>query len=351
MGKIIVEDGLSLIQNRGVGQYTMGIAQMLDSLGYDFELKRKPFLENIKSNIIRRLAYLIWVNTIFILKLIISPNIEKVIFTSTIVPFIKIGKIEYISVLHDILSTVHPECRTKVQNLHANFATFCATRLADKIITVSNFSKQEIIKYYHTNENNIFVVNSSFSTNLNFNPNDNNKIIEKLHLTNFKYILSVATVHKHKNTQTLINAFESIADHMPDLKLVLVGQNGNCSLQVSHKNVVFAGFVSNEDLSILYKKAFIYCFPSIYEGFGTPCIDAQKYGIPLICSDIPVFREIAGAGAYFCEPNVNAFAKSLKNLIDNTNLRNEIISKGKQNITKYEFCNIKKQLEAGLDVL
>lgn len=344
MAKIIIEDGLSIVQNRGVGQYTIGIAQMLENLNYNFEIKRKPFLESVKNNTIRRILYLIWINTIFILRLMFLADIEKIIFTSTIVPFIKVGKIEYISVLHDILSTVHPECRTKIQNLHANFSTFCATHLADKIITVSEFSKQEIIKYHNVDKNKIFVVNSSFSTNLNFTPPIDNQILKKLEINNQKYILSVATSHKHKNTQMLINAFESITDNIPDVKLVLVGQQGNCSLQVSHKNVIFAGFVSNEDLSILYKNAFVYCFPSIYEGFGTPCLDAQKFGIPLICSDIPVFKEVAGNGAEFCEPTKEGFARAIEKLINSVELRQIYVGKGIVNSNKYTLDNIQRQL-------
>lgn len=344
MSKIIIEDGLSLEQNRGVGQYTLGIANMLSNLGFEYEMKRKPFMEKIKNNTLRRISYLIWLNTIFIIKLLFTPKIDKIIFTSTIVPFMKVGKIEYISVLHDILSTVHPECRTKIQNIHANFSTFCATRLADKIITVSEFSKQEIIKYYNVNSNKIFVVNSSFSTNLDFNPPEKSQILEDLEINNQKYILSVATVYRHKNTQTLIDAFESIADSHPDLKLVLVGQKGNCSLKVTHPNVVFAGFVSNEDLSILYKNAFLYCFPSIYEGFGTPCLDAQKFGIPLICSDIPVFREVAGEGAEFCQPVIAGFAKALEEIINSVESQNLCIQKGYINAEKYSLQNIETQL-------
>lgn len=344
MGKIIVEDGLSLGQNRGVGQYTTGIAYMLESLGFDYELKRKLFLEHIKNNTLRRIAYLLWVNTIFILKLIFTPKIDKVIFTSTIVPFIKVGKIEYISVLHDILSTIHPECRTRIQNLHANFSTFCAIHFADKIITVSETSKQEIINYYKVNPSKIFVVYNSHSSLLLNSQKKSTEILEKLKIEAKKYILSVATVYRHKNTQTLINAFEIIADKYPNIKLILVGQNGNCALKVKHKNINFAGFVSNDDLSILYKNALIFAFPSLYEGFGIPIIDAQYYNVPVICSDIPVFREVANDAAEYCPPTDSGFSIALEKVLNSDNYREELIEKGNINTKKYFHNIIKNQL-------
>ena len=348
MSKIIIEDGLSLGQNRGVGQYTLGIAKMLSSLGLDYEMQRKPFMENIKNNTLRRIVYLVWVNTVFIFKLIFTPKINKVIFTSTIVPFIKVGKIEYISVLHDILSTIHPECRTNFQNIHANFSTFCATRLANKIITVSETAKQEIIKFYNIKPEKIHVVYNSNSSLLLNSKKNTTEILDEIGVFKKNYILSVATVYRHKNTQMLINAFEQIANEYPDIKLVLVGQKGNCLLKVNHKNIIFAGFISNDDLSVLYKNALMYVFPSIYEGFGIPIIDAQYFGVPVICSDIPVFKEVAGQGALFCEPEISEFSKSIEKLLNSQEMRKQLIEKGQNNSLRYSLANIQNQLKESL---
>lgn len=342
--KIIIEDGLSIAQNRGVGQYTLMLVSLLSDLNVEYSLERKYFLENIKNNTLRRILYILWLNTFFVLKLLCSKNVSFVIFPSTMVPFLKIKKIKYISILHDILSKVHPECRTTVQNLHANFAAWTAINYADKIITVSEFSKNEICKYYKINTKNLFVVNCSFSANLTFLKTENKKILEKLNIESKKYILSVGTVHKHKNAQMLIDAFEQIANNYPDIKLVLIGQSGNCKLSYNHPNVIFAGFVSNEELNILYQNALLYVFPSIYEGFGIPCIDAQKYEVPLLCSDIPVFREVAGEGANYCEPTRNSFARAIEAILNDENMQKDNIQKGKNNLSKYSKDNIKKQL-------
>ncbi len=346
MDKIIIEDGLSLVQNRGVGQYTQGIANMLQELGINYEMQRKNKLENIKNNIIRRILYLIWLNTFFLLKLLFTKNITKVIFTSTIVPIIKIKNIEYISVLHDILSTIHPECRTKIQNVHADFSTFCATHIADKIITVSEFSKNEIKKHFKVNDDKIFIVNSSWSTNLEFDSIKNTLILNNFNTKPKHYILSVATIHKHKNLQLLIDAFEMYNQKNSDIKLILVGANGNNKLLTNNQNIIFTGFISNEDLSFLYQNALIFVFPSLYEGFGTPCLDAQKYKIPLICSDIPVFKEVAGKGALFSKVTKEDFANTIEFAI--TNDMTPYIEEGQKNLNKYSMCSITKQLKKAL---
>lgn len=349
MSKIIIEDGLSVSQNKGVGQYTLGMYEILKSLNFDVIMDRKIFLEKIQNAIIRRIFYLIWLNTVFILKLLFTKNVEYILYTSTLVPIIKLPHIKYISVLHDILSTVHPECRTPIQNFHANLATLSATKFADKIITVSNFSKQEIIKYFKVTPQLISVVNSSYSTNLPDEKSAKQNILKDLGLKHKSYILSVATTNKHKNTQVLIEAFYKIADIYPDIKLVLVGQTGNYNLNINHKNIIFTGFVTNENLVELYKNALIYAFPSLYEGFGTPNVDAQRFKLPVICSDIPVFREICkNNSAYFSAPTVKGFSEGLKELLNSEELRISLINKGIENYKLYSLENIKEQLKEAL---
>lgn len=344
-GKVIVEDGLSIVQNRGVGQYTLGIIKMLEALGYNVIAPRKYLLEKIENSILRRVLYFLWLNTFFVVKLLFSKNVKSVIFTSTIVPFIRVKNIEYISVLHDILSIKYPEYRTKIQNFHANLATFTAKYFANKIITVSEFSKNEIISNCKINPDKIYIVYSSFSTNLSPESSDSN-ILKKIGVDNKKYTLSVATLYKHKNTQVLINAFSKISDKYPDIKLVLSGSiKGNCNLQINSKNIIFTGFVSNEDLCNLYKNALIYIFPSLYEGFGTPNIDAQRFGVPVICSDIPVFHETCGNSVYYCKPDEQGFADAICNLLNKPDLQKELIQKGNENYKHYSLENIKNQLK------
>ena len=346
---IIIEDGLCLIDGTGPGQYTKIIIETLKNLNYKIEIPRKKLLEKIKNKNLRRILYLIWLNTFFLIKLIFSKKGSIVIYTNYSIPFIKIKKIIQIPVIHDLCSYLYPNTMTNIQNFYSIMATNNAIKNGDKIITVSNTVKSEIINKFKITDKNVFVVNCSNTIGLNENINENpSKIFNELKIQTSKYILSVSTFNKRKNLIMLINAFNILSKNYPNLKLVLVGGNGNDGrikhIQHQNKNIIFTGYISDKDLSLLYKNALIYVFPSLYEGFGIPIIDAQNFGVPVICSNIPIFREIAGQGAEFFDLNVNSIIEKLEFLIKNEERRKQLTILGKINIDKFKNYIIENQI-------
>lgn len=346
---IIVEDGLSINLNRGVGQYTLSIIKMLKSLGYDVQVPRKTFLDNINITFLRRILYILWLNTFFIISLLFKRKTCIVIFPATITPFLKPFNVTYIAVMHDILHLVYPNTRTKIQRLHDHFAFFTAANFADRIITVSQTTKNELEKRNIIKNKQIDVIYNTHSVSLVESTKETTEILQELNIIKQKYILSVATVHRHKNIQTLINAFSKISQDYPDIKLVLVGNKGNCTLNINNKNIILSGFVSNDNLKVLYQNALFYVFPSLYEGFGIPLIDAQYFGLPVVCSDIPIFREICGDSALYCTPTEEGIIVGLKSLLDSKNLYNDLQSRGIHNTKRYEISEIMKKMEVCLD--
>ncbi len=342
---IIIEDGLSLKIHRGVGQYTLTIENLVSAVGLKYIIPHKTFLENIKNKIIRRCLYIVWLNTLFLLKLLFSKDIEAVIFTSTLVPFIKVKRIKYITVIHDFLCKLYPNLVNKNQKLHSNIAINSAIKHSDIIIVVSDTVKKECINLYDINDSKIKIVYNCHTGKIINSEYNNLSILSKYNLKYKKYILLVATIDNHKNGQMLIDSFNQIYKKYPDIKLVVVGANGNSKVNNINPNVILTGFVSDDDLSILYKNALIYAFPSIYEGFGIPIIDAQMLGVPVICSDIPVFREVAGNGALFCNLTVESFANGLEKLLASEKLRDSLVTIGKENTKRFTVENIKKQLK------
>lgn len=346
---IVVEDGLSINLNRGVGQYTLSIIKMLKNLGYTIDVPRKTFLDNIKITLLRRIFYILWLNTIFVFNLFIRKDINCVIFPATITPFIRPKNIEYISVMHDVLHLVYPETRTFIQRMHDYFAFWTASKFANKIITVSKTTKQELINRKIITKQPIYVVYNTHSVSLIESENESKNILENLNIKEKKYILSVATVHRHKNIQTLINAFESISEKYKDIKLVLVGNKGNCSLNITKPNIILSGFVSNGDLKILYQNALFYVFPSLYEGFGIPLIDAQYFGLPVLCSDIPIFREVCQDTAEYFISEKESLVIGLNKLLNSDSVRNILITLGKKNTNRFLIVEISKQLQQCLE--
>ena len=227
-----------------------------------------------------------------------------------------------------------------------NLSTGIAIKKADIIVTVSEAIKNELIEKYKMDSNKVKVIYNAIGEHF-INAKDNPEILNKYNLEKGKYILSVATLNKRKNIPELTKAFESISDKHPDLKFVLVGGMGNENRKklTKQQNIMFTGYIPDDDIPTLYKNSMFYIYPSLYEGFGTPQIEAQYTGCPLLCSDIFVFREVSGNGAEFCEPKANSIAEKMEYLINNPERRKELVNLGYENVKRFDIEKIAEQLK------
>lgn len=344
--KIIIEDGLSLYNKTGIGQFTTNIYNILLDMGYEIEIKRKPFLEKIKNSTLKRFLYILWLNLIFPF-LVLFKNFNIIIFTNTITPIFKIPGKKYYPVLHDLWAYKSPDTVSFAQSLYTRIVIFSIKHTYEKIITVSNTVKNEIIDFFKCSDENVKVVYSTFSFGENptikYSEQQQQEILKTYNIESKKYILSVATLNKRKNIPMLIDSYNELNNS--DIKLVLVGGTSTEKFKnIDNKNIIFTGFVDDEELKVLYKNALLYAFPSIYEGFGLPIIDAPAFGVPVICSNIPIFREVAGEGALFCELNTESFTKGLEKILKDEDLRKSLVLKSKKNIVKFNNTIVQKQL-------
>ncbi len=341
---IIIEDGLNLYQKTGQGQYTQNIYDILIDMGYQVEMKRKPFMEKIKNSTVKRILYILWINFVFPISTMFK-NADIIIFTNTLTPFYKIPNKKYYPVLHDLWAYKSPETVTFIQSLYTRIVIASIKNTYEKIITVSETIKQEIVNFFNCSEEDVNVVYNYFSFGekpvLDYSKEEQLKILSKYNIESKKYILSVATLNKRKNIPMLIDAYSQLDS---DIKLVLVGKASSESFNCNNQNIIFTGYLSDDELKVLYKHAFLYVFPSVYEGFGIPIIDAQAFGIPVICSNIPVFKEIAGKGAEFCELNILDVVKKIKTILEDNYKENLLIQNGYNNIQKFLSSQIKKQV-------
>lgn len=341
---IIIEDGLNLYQKTGQGQYTQNIYDILIDMGYQVEMKRKPFMEKIKNSTVKRILYILWINFVFPISTMFK-NADIIIFTNTLTPFYKIPNKKYYPVLHDLWAYKSPETVTFIQSLYTRIVIASIKNTYEKIITVSETIKQEIVDFFNCSEEDVNVVYNYFSFGekpvLDYSKEEQLKILSKYNIESKKYILSVATLNKRKNIPMLIDAYNQLDS---DIKLVLVGKASSESFNCNNQNIIFTGYLSDDELKVLYNHAFLYVFPSVYEGFGIPIIDAQVFGIPVLCSDIPVFKEIAGNGAEFFELNTLDIVKKIKTLLEDNYKENLLIQNGYNNIQKFLSSQIKKQV-------
>jgi glycosyltransferase involved in cell wall biosynthesis len=222
-------------------------------------------------------------------------------------------------------------------------------RLASlKIITVSKFSRDELIKYLGIKEKNLEIIynGSPDYQSGGASPESNNSAINYC-----EYIIAVGNARPRKNLSQLIKAFEILSPQAPELKLVIVGKNDwrmqeiMATVHGLEEKIIFSGFVSETEKQNLIKNAEALIFPSLYEGFGLPIVEANALKTPLICSDIPSFREVAGESALFFNPlDVSSLVAKIQELITNPELKKSLIASGQTNSQRFNWSESARKL-------
>lgn len=196
-----------------------------------------------------------------------------------------------------------------------------ALKRAKKIFTVSNFSKERICSITGRKQEDVIVTYNGVSTTLSNSHGCYNDVKEKYKLPN-NYIMFLSTLQPRKNLKLLLEAFSEVADKV-DYDLVLIGRVGwkveDILQQYGLKNrIVFTGFVDDEDVATVYQNALCFVFPTLYEGFGIPPVEALSFGCPVISSDSSCMREVLQQQAvYFKNNDKEDLKKILLNLKDN----------------------------------
>lgn len=238
------------------------------------------------------------------------------------------------------LVTVHDVCFAKHKEWYSTYFMLFYNMLVPRILkksiavfTVSQFSKQEIISYFKIAASKIHVIPNAVSNS--FEINDSEPIQKE------KIVLSVASIDPRKNQSTLVKAFEKLK--LTGWNLVLVGarhqafSNNKVSVS-SNENVRWTGYLEDYDLVRLYHKASIFVYPSLYEGFGIPPLEAMTAGCPVLVSDIPSLRETCGNAAVYFEPlNADELSRKMSELIGSDKLREELIGLGLEKSKEYSW--------------
>ena len=190
-----------------------------------------------------------------------------------------------------------------------------ALRRAKKVLTVSEFSKERIHANVGVPNDSIVVTYNGISKNISGSHVKIEDIREKYHLPE-KYIMFLSTLQPRKNLKLLVEAFAEVMDKV-NYDLVLIGRNGwEVDALIAEYSVgsriVFTGFVDDEDVAAIYKNAICFVFPTLYEGFGIPPVEALAMGTPVISSDSSCMKEILRNQAVFFKNNDK---EELKNLL------------------------------------
>lgn len=217
--------------------------------------------------------------------------------------------------VHDVAFEVYPQTFSKSFLYAYKFLIPRIIKSAKKVITVSEFSKNEIVKFYGTDYRKIEVVYNAVSS-------DFHKVEDK-QLQNNKYILAVSSLNYRKNFISVLEAFKIFQKSNDDVSLYIIGELKNANFASidteqykENQRIRFLGRVSDEDLMRYYSNAVAFVYPSIYEGFGIPPLEAQKCGCPVLVSEIPPLREVVADSGIYCNPyDVNDIARKIANTI------------------------------------
>ncbi|MDW2056807.1 glycosyltransferase family 1 protein [Vibrio sp. 506] len=233
--------------------------------------------------------------------------------------------------IHDLSFKHEPSWFSFGYRVWYGFAYEIVTRYCLRIITVSNFSKNELLNYYPSSKDKISVVYNKVPS---FNSvTDNNQD------TKSKFILLVSSLDPRKNIKSFINAF--VSSENTDYKLLIAGGSGSAFKfeYPSHvyPNVEFLGYVDDDKLAELYSSATLFAYPSLYEGFGIPPLEAMSNGCPCVVSDVSSIPEVCGDAAYYFDPgSAESIKNAINEVIGSDKLKDELVRKG---FTRLEFLN------------
>jgi glycosyltransferase involved in cell wall biosynthesis len=258
--------------------------------------------------------------------------------------FVKLKNQKKIVTVHDIRQHVFPKFN-KATTLSYLFLPR-TLKTTDKIITVSNSTKKDLIHYFNVPEEKIKVILLAADEKFQpLNDEETKEVKQKYHL-NFPFILYLGGLAAHKNISTLIKAFYTLKKKKFQHKLVITGKKrwkyneifetiDKLNLQ---KDVIFTGYVPDEDLPALYNAADLFVYPSLYEGFGLPPLEAMVCGTPVITSNTSSLPEVVGDAGIMVDPyDVDGLADAMYDVLTNDGLREEMIKKGLERTKRFSW--------------
>ena len=359
MKKIGLEIAPILGQKTGIGWYTYKIieklaerkknvysGQIFNFLNRHKELKKYKLNEiegfKIEENIFFPRSLFSRLNYIFSYNIFFKEKDIYHFFAFRIPKKIR-GKV--IITIHDMIYKIYPET-TQIKNLDKfNKEITNSIKKSDKIIAVSEATKRDILNYFNIAEKKIEVIYPGVDNEIYESYVSKDNVLKKYKIKT-KYILFLGTLEPRKNIVNIIKGFERT--NLKNIKLVIVGKKGWKYKEIFEvyenspckDSIQILDYIDEKDKIAMYKGAELFIFPSLYEGFGMPVLEAMAAGTPVITSNISSLPEVAGEAAILVNPyNIVEIAKAIENVIKNDRLKKEMIEKGLKQARKFTWEN------------
>jgi glycosyltransferase involved in cell wall biosynthesis len=260
--------------------------------------------------------------------------------------FFKVKPIRQVITVHDVISTIYPESFTAATTIRYKLFFSRTLKSADKIIADSENTKNDLMRYYHVPDDKIKVIPLGVEKRFcRLNPEAVEDIRRRYHL-DFPFILYTGTLEPRKNLPALIKAFSVIKLKHHHYKLVIAGMKGwkyqGIFDQVTaldlEKDVVFTGYVPDEDLPALYNAAEVFVYPSFYEGFGLPPLEAMACGCPVITSNTSSLPEVVGNAGIMIDPNDHdELVQAIDSVLSDLTLKEKLRELGQERAKEFSW--------------
>lgn len=353
-------------RHHGVGNYFFSMVSALLNLDsknkYLIWLRRGIHLPRFNYNVhLRYVPYysvlrIFWFN--FLLPLEISDHKLDVFWgTANALPFIKTSK--FVVTIHDLSSFLLKETYPLLRRIYYQKIIINAVRKADLIVTDSNFSRSSIVDYFSLSPEKVKTIYLGVLPVFFKKPSqeDISRVKKNYNLPN-NYILTLSVLEPKKNIERLIYAYSLLKSKYRDFPaLVIAGSkkygwiNSKIFTLVHElkleKDIYFPGEINHCDLPIIYHSSMLFVFPSLYEGFGLPVLEAMAAGIPVITSNTSSLSEIANDCAVLVDPyDINNIAQAIETVIFDSEKRQVLSIKGKKNAQRFSWHTAAKNLLA-----
>lgn len=296
----------------------------------------------------------IWCNLIlpYYLK---KHKIDILFSVNQVVPLIKVKECKYISVVHDVIYKADSDFLPFIYRHYLQLFAHFSVKVSDLIITVSEYSKSDILRNYKIDRNKVKVV-LQFPNPL-FQPyevSEEDKLaLKKQFSFSEKIVLYVGMIENRKNIQTILKVADKIKEFRQDVSFVLVGKIGYGGEKIipeieKRNNVFHLMNIDDDTLKKFYNISDVFLFPSLYEGFGYPPLEAMQSGLPVIASNNTSLKELIADGGILCEPkDVNSMVRETIKLLEDKTYWEKIRKAG---IERSKNFSLEKSVKEIIDI-
>jgi glycosyltransferase involved in cell wall biosynthesis len=363
--KIVIDARLYGLENAGIGRYLINLInqiEKIDKQNHYYLLLRKKYFQELKlknkkwQKVLADYPHYSFKEQLNLVVQLIKLKPDLVHSPHFNVPLFWWGK--YVVTIHDLIKHESRGMATTTRSpwfywLKHQFYLFLvkrAVRKSVKVITPSNFWKDELIKRYHLPKDKIVVTYEGVDESLKVQTSSLKKqaILARYEIKK-PFVVYTGSLYPHKNIERLA---ETIGKLNQNLKLVII-----CARNVFYqrfllkikkmgvsKSINLVGFVPDDELAVIYKEAEAFVFPSLWEGFGLPGLEAMALGLPVLAARASCLPEVYGEAALYFNPHqTDDLAKKIKKVKEDKELREDLIKKGYEQVKKYSWGKTAKE--------